>query len=151
MIVCTYFDSSFKPWMVFGSRYLRDFCPEQTVRPSSFPVTRAVFWAWNSSSIQLLNYFGLEGLVESFQAFHPGWASWPSYAKAFLPSDRYVHLPIGLIWPQGIYLVHTYCAYTWIFLNSFLQRSSFLVWLARPSVEAVQAAVVLLAGIRRRR
>ena len=64
-------------------------------------VTRAMFWAWNSSSIQLLNYFGLEGLVESFQAFHPGWASWPSYAKAFLPSDRYVNLPIGLIWPQG--------------------------------------------------
>ena len=29
-------------------------------------VTRAVFWAWNSSSIQLINYFGLEGLVGPF-------------------------------------------------------------------------------------
>ena len=27
-------------------------------------VTRAVFRAWNSSSIQLINYFGLEGLVD---------------------------------------------------------------------------------------
>ena len=29
-------------------------------------VTRAVFWAWNSSSIPLINYFGLEGLVGPF-------------------------------------------------------------------------------------
>ena len=29
-------------------------------------VTRAVFWAWNSSSIPLINYFDLEGLVGPF-------------------------------------------------------------------------------------
>jgi hypothetical protein len=29
-------------------------------------VTRAVSWAWNSSSIQLIIYFGHEGLVDPF-------------------------------------------------------------------------------------
>ncbi|KAK3947215.1 hypothetical protein QBC32DRAFT_94173 [Pseudoneurospora amorphoporcata] len=34
--------------------------------PEDDHVTRAVFWAWNSSSIPLINYFGLEGLVDPF-------------------------------------------------------------------------------------
>ncbi|WPJ61171.1 hypothetical protein SMAC4_13410 [Sordaria macrospora] len=48
-------------------------------------VTRAVFWAWNSSSIQLINYFGLEGLVESFQAF-PSRLGFPTFLCQSLPS-----------------------------------------------------------------
>ena len=39
------------------------FCEVLYTAPTP-PVTRAVFWAWNSSSIQLINYFGLEGLVD---------------------------------------------------------------------------------------
>ena len=53
-------------------------------------VTRAVFWAWNSSSIPLINYFGLEGLVGPFNLWR----------KAGLQ---------GLLMPKGngTYLVRT--------------------------------------------
>ena len=52
-------------------------------------VTRAVFWAWNSSSIPLINYFGLEGLVD------------------LLNLQKKVGLP-GLLMPKGI---GTYLSY----------------------------------------
>ncbi|KAA8619430.1 hypothetical protein SMACR_10002, partial [Sordaria macrospora] len=52
--------------------------PHQMMKSSAVGVTRAVFWAWNSSSIQLINYFGLEGLVESFQAF-PSRLGFPTF------------------------------------------------------------------------
>ena len=46
-------------------------------------MTRAVFWAWNSSSIPLINHFGLEGLVD------------------LLNLQEKVGLP-GLLMPKGI-------------------------------------------------